>query len=406
MQSLVRPRVLLLALSNWFGAPRLPRAFSRAGFHVTTFAFSGLILQRAQSIDESILLPESTSNEALLDAFLSALERVRPDIVVPTDDATILLLHSAAALAQRGQVAETTHALLRRSLGDLKHLRTARDRKLLAALASSVLARTPEHCVVRSEADALAFAARHGYPVVLKEEDSVAGFGVAICRDEAALRAAVGKSSQNQRVFAQGLLAQTFIAGQTAMRVVIAQEGRVLGGLSAIKLETWPTSTGPSTCLEFIDHAEMAASAEKVIAALGYTGFASFDFMLDPEQRAFLIELNPRPTPITHLGERFGACLCRKLHAALTGEPPSAGEPRGLPSRVALFPQEWVRDQNSPHLLAGVYHDAPWDEPDLVEAYVVFGRSQMRFEGYETLYQRSEELRVKLAELEAPRAAE
>jgi hypothetical protein len=361
-------------------------------------------LQRSQAIDDSILLPDSIDDDALLQALLSALARVEPDIVVPTDDATILLLHSVVALAERGRVDERTRAVLRRSSGKFEHLRTARDRKLLAALASSVGARTPEHAVVRSEADALAFAARQGYPVVLKEEDSVAGFGVSICEDERALRAAVAKSSQNEAVFSQGLLAQSFVAGKTAMRVVVAQAGRVLGGLSAIKLETWPRSTGPSTCLEFIDHAEMDASAQKVIGALGYSGFASLDFMLDAEGRAFVIELNPRPTPITHLGERFGACLCRKLHAALTGEPTNAGEPQGLPSRVALFPQEWVRDQNSPHLLAGVYHDAPWDEPDLVEAYVAFGRAQMRFEGYRALYHRNEDLRRRLAALEGAEA--
>jgi hypothetical protein len=133
---------------------------------------------------------------------------------------------------------------------------------------------------------------------------------------------------------------------------------------------------------------------------LGYSGFASLDFMLDGSGRAFLIELNPRPTPIAHLGERFGSCLCRHLHAALSGQPSSAGEPQGLPSRVALFPQEWVRDQDSPHIAGGAYHDAPWDEPDLLEAYVAFGRGQMRFWHYRIMGARNDALRTKLAELE------
>jgi biotin carboxylase len=394
------PRVLLLALANWFGAPRLPRAFQRAGFHVTTFAFSGLIIQRAQAVDESILVPDSIDNEQLLAALMAALERARPDVVVPTDDATIILLHAAAALARRGDVPERTRQVLAASLGNLRHLRTVRSRKLLADLASSLSVPSPEHGAVYSEADALAFAARHGYPVVLKEEDSVAGFGVAICKSEAELRAALQKSAANPGVLEQGLLAQTFVDGRAAMRVVVAKDGRVLGGLSAIKLETWPRSTGPSTCVELVDHPQMKASVEKTIEALGYSGFASFDFMLDGAGRAHLIELNPRPTPITHLGERYGACLCRHLHAALTGEPSGAGEPRGLPSRVALFPQEWVRDQNSAHLRDGVYHDAPWDEPDLVEAYVTFGRGQMRFMSYRLLDHRNQDLRGKLAELE------
>lgn len=402
MQSSSRPRVLLLALANWFGGPRLPRALSRAGFHVTTFALSGLLVLRSQATDEAVVLPEATSNEELLAALLAALERAQPDIVVPTDESSVLALHAVAALARRAGVSERAKQCLLNSLGDMTHLATVRNRKRLAALASSLGVRTPAHAVVRSEADALAFAWRYGYPTVLKEEDSAAGFGVFICKDEPELRAAVQKSSQDASVFGQGLLAQTFVPGRTAMRVVVAQHGKVLGGLSAIKLETWPTATGPSTCVELVEHAEMSASAEAIVAALGYSGFASMDFMLDGEGRAHLIELNARPTPITHLGERFGACLCRHLYGALTGHPSGAGEPQGLPSRVALFPQEWVRDQSSVHLRAGVYHDVPWNEPDLVEAYMTFGRAQMRFMSYRLLDVRDQDLRGRLAELEAP----
>jgi ATP-grasp domain len=400
MQSSSRPRVLLVALANWFGGPRLPRAFSRAGFHVTTFALSGLIILRSQATDETVLLAESASNEELLAALLAAVERTRPDIVVPTDESSILALHAVVALAQRATVSEGARRSLLDSVGSLAHVPTVRNRKALVELASSLGVRTPTHAVVRSEADALGFAARHGYPTVLKEEDSAAGFGVFICKDEQELRAALHKSSQDTAVFGQGLLAQGFVPGRTAMRVVVAQRGKVLGGLSAVKLETWPTATGPSTCVELFEHAEMKASAEALVSALGYSGFASFDFMLDGDGRAHLIELNARPTPITHLGERFGACLCRHLYGALTGQPSGAGEPQGLPSRVALFPQEWVRDRCSAHLHAGVYHDAPWDEPDLVEAYVTFGRGQMRFMSYRLLDARDEDLRKRLSELE------
>ncbi len=368
-----------------------------------TFALSGLLILRSQAADETVLLPESIDNERLLAALLAAIERTAPDIVVATDESSVLALHAVAALVRRdpSRGGEPVRRALAASLGDATHLATARNRKGLAELASSLGVRAPTHAVVRSEAEALEFAARQGYPVVLKQEDSVAGFGVSICKDEPELRAAVRRASQQPAAFAQGLLAQSFIAGRTAMRVVVAQRGQVLGGLSALKLETWPTPTGPSTCVELFEHAEMKASAEAVIAALGYSGFASFDFMVDGDDRAHLIELNARPTPIAHLGERYGACLCRHLYGALTGQPSGAGEPQGLPSRVALFPQEWVRDPDSAHLRAGVYHDVPWDEPDLVEAYVAFGRGQMRFVSYDLLDVRNEDLRTQLAQLES-----
>lgn len=400
-----RTRVLILSLTNWLGAPRLPKAFHRAGFHVAIFAFPALVIQRTHFVDEAITLRESVTNDELLSQLLATIERVRPDIVVASDDTSVAALHALALQAQRSEPSEQLQRVLRASLGDLRQLATLRNRKLMAELAATVGVRRPAHARIFDEAAALDFAGRHGYPVVLKEEESVAGMGVAICRDEAELALALARSRQNPRVFSQGLLAQSFVEGRTAMRVVVAQNGRVLGGLSAIKLETWPTERGPSTCVELIQQPEMQSTAEAMLGALGYSGFASLDFMLDAAGRAHLIELNPRPTPITHLGERFGACLCQQLRAALTGEIGNAAEPQGLPSRVALFPQEWVRNPQSPHLAAGVYHDVPWDEPDLVDAYVAIGRGQLRYAGFRALDARNEDLRRRLGELEAtPRA--
>ncbi|HVY30871.1 MAG TPA: ATP-grasp domain-containing protein [Polyangiaceae bacterium] len=387
-----------MALSNWFGGPRLPRAFSRAGFHVTCFGFSGTLIHRSQSVHEAVAIPESTTNEDLLSSLRSLIERTKPDIIVPTDDTSVMVLHTLRAQAQV-EARPGWSELMARSLGDAKHALTVRSRKLLAELAAGAGVRAPAFARAYGESEVRAFAARQGLPVVLKQEDSVAGFGVAICRDEAELDGALRRFGQNPASFAQGLLLQAFVEGRTAMRVVVAQNGRVLGGLSALKLETWPGSTGPSSCVELIDNPEMKSAAEAVIAALGYSGFASLDFIVDGSGRAFLLELNPRPTPISHLGERFGGCLCRHLKAALTGQTSEAGEPQALPARVALFPQEWVRDQQSPHLAADVFHDVPWEEPDLVEAYMSFGRGQMRFKTYRLLDQRDRELRRALSEL-------
>lgn len=395
----VAPRVLVLALSNWFAAPRLPQALRRAGFHVTVFAFPGLLIMRSRCVDEALFVPEGSGAEQLVAALLDAVERSRADIVIPTDDTSILMLHAAAALVERLEASNSARAVIARSLGDLSQLATLRSRKLLNRLAAESGVRVPRYAEVFDEAQARAFASEQGYPIVLKQEDSVAGMGVAICKDELELKAALARAGQAPASLEQGLLAQAFIPGRTAMRVVVAREGRVLGGLSALKLETWPDSKGPSTCVEFVDHAEMKATAETVVWRLGYSGFASLDFMIDDEHRAHLIELNPRPTPIAHLGERFGACLCRLLYGSLTGEATTAGEPQGLPSRVALFPQEWVRDPASSHLAAGVYHDAPWDEPDLVEAYVRIARGQMMYVLYRAQDARNRELRKKLVEL-------
>jgi hypothetical protein len=348
------------------------------------------------------MLSEAASNEELLTAILEAVERSRSSIVIPTDDAAVVALQAAAATARRSARQGSLLDVLDASLGEARHRPTVRSRKAFADFAAATGVRLPAHACVHTEADALAFASTHGYPLVLKAEESFAGFGVSICKDEASLKSAMLGLSQNPAALREGVLAQAFVEGRTAMRVVCAYRGRVLGGLSAIKLETWPGSTGPSCVVELVDHSELNSAAERLIQGLGFSGFASLDFMLDSSGHAHLIELNPRPTPITHLGERYGGSLCRLLHAAITGEPTQAGNPQGLPSKVVLFPQEWVRCSKTPHLEPGVFHDVPWDEPDLVEAYIAMARAQMRFGAFRTLHARQERLRAMLLELEQP----
>jgi len=393
--------VALLSLRNWLGAARLPRAFRRAGFQVTALAFPGLLLTRSRDLSRLVYLPDRGTQAEMLATLKELLVELRPALVVPTDDLAIEWLHALALLVRRElPSSDPLQTLLRDSLGDIQHHPTLRNRKALAKLALELDLRAPGHTVLHERADAHAFAARVGFPVVLKAEDSVAGLGVVVCRDAAALDAGITRfENATPSALGPGLLAQSFISGQTAMRAVFAWRGRVLSGLSAIKRETHPAPNGPSSVVEFIEHPEMRATTHRIVEALGYSGFASLDFMLDERGAAHLIELNPRPTPICHLGDYLGRDLCASVQDALAGREVEDLEPTGLPKKVALFPQEWVRDRHSPHF-ADSFHDVPWDDPDLVEACVNNGRAQMRWGEFHYQESRREPLRAFIAEHE------
>jgi predicted ATP-grasp superfamily ATP-dependent carboligase len=264
--------------------------------------------------------------------------------------------------------------------------------------------RAPTYDVVHDRAEAFAFAERHGLPVVLKAEESFAGLGVSVCQNEAALAAAIARmAASNPAALEQGMQLQTFVAGRTAMRAVVAWRGEVLAGLSAIKVETHPGSTGPSAVVQFIENGEMRSTAQAMIRALGYSGFASLDFILDAADQAHLIELNSRPTPICHLGDHLGLDLCLRLREAIEGKTSADGDPAGLPKKVALFPQEWIRNANSPHF-ADSFHDVPWDDPDMVEAFVILARAQMRGGQWHYQEARRERVRQLLDKLNVPSA--
>ena len=405
MTVLGAPRVMVLSLRPWLGAPRLPKAFARAGFEVHTLSYRNSPLCRSRYSNRQFFLPDLPSDEALIAATRAVLVEQRPTLVVPTDDSSVELLQAVAATARR-ELPESDPLLqtLRDSLGDFGQHAVLRQRYGLAQLAAEIGVRAPAFAVIHDRPEALAFAAQNGFPVVLKAEESVAGMGVSICKDEAELDAALTRHEAfNPRLFREGTVLQSFVSGPTALRAVLAWRGQVLGGLSAIKRETHPHATGPSSVVEFIEQPEMMRTAQAMVRALGFSGFASLDFILDESGSAHLIELNARPTPICHLGHYLGRDLCQALRDALDGKAVVDCDPPGLPKKVALFPQEWVRDQSSPHF-AHAFHDVPWDEPDLVEAFVLAARSQMRGSEWRREEDRRDRLRQLLTRLAAPGA--
>jgi hypothetical protein len=164
---------------------------------------------------------------------------------------------------------------------------------------------------------------------------------------------------------ANGVSAVRFVPGMVAMRAVAAWRGEVVAGLSTVRELVHPP-LGPATLVRRIEHAEMDATARALVRRWGASGFLSFDFIIGAQDgQAYLLECNPRPVPITHLGAPvLGVDLCAALAAAMQGRPAPAPE-SAHHERVALFPQEWRRDPSSPWLRE-VYHDVPWDDPPLL----------------------------------------
>ena len=92
--------------------------------------------------------------------------------------------------------------------------------------------------------------------------------------------------------------------------------------------------------------------------------------MLEPgSDTPLLIEVHGRMLPATHAGALVGIDLSAALRACVdrrswTGP---ADLPAGAGGRLALFPQEWLRDPES-EWLTRLPSDAPWHDPSLLEA--------------------------------------
>jgi len=246
--------------------------------------------------------------------------------------------------------------------------------------------RTPGQRRIRDAAEARTAAADLGFPLMLKREGTCGGSGVMLVRDEAELARAFHAAERKARVkramrrlfgfraFDDGsaLTLQAFVTGGLAMRTVACEAGHVLAGMSFAADRLDPPVTGSSTVIRPVDNAEMDEAARRLVAALGCSGFVSFDFLLSRDGRATLIEMNARPVGSGHLAARFGYDLYGAWLKRFPGF--SVSESRSLeeaPRSVALFPKEMQRDPESPCLQPGTdhLHDIPWDEPRIVASY-------------------------------------
>jgi hypothetical protein len=164
----------------------------------------------------------------------------------------------------------------------------------------------------------------------------------------------------------RSIILQDFIPGTPANRAVACWQGQVLAGISVEAIRT-QHPTGPATVVRVIENPEMSEAVNRLVRRLGISGLWGVDFVLEAlTGAAYLIEVNPRATPICHLPLGAGHNLPAALYTQLTGTPPLVPPAMTDHDVIAMFPGEWHRDPASSYLRTD-YHDVPWDEPGLIQ---------------------------------------
>lgn len=288
-------------------------------------------------------------------------------------------------------------ALIERSLGEPESFPVVSARTAFMNLADAEGLRVPPTEVMRNSDELRNWAARMGFPFVLKANGTSGGDGVRVAHTlaeaehafkelqappllaRAAKRALV---DQDKTLVWPSLLrrrpvvnAQAFVAGHEATSAVICWKGAVLASLH-FEVVNKASSAGHATVVRLIENAEMSAATEKMARRLGLSGLYGFDFMMEAGTgNVYLVEINPRATQVGHLSLGPGHDIPAALYGALSGQVIQAAPKVTESDTIALFPQEWIRDPESAFLQAG-YHDVPWEEPELVQDCVSNRRKQ------------------------------
>lgn len=378
----MKPSVLIAATSRWVPTARLAMALSQAGFLVDAVCPARHPLGKIRALRQAYPYRGLTP----LTSFAHAIAAAEPDLIVPGDDLATLHLQR---LHQRAESHSELRRLIENSLGRAESFPTVQARTAFMELAEFAGVRVPKTAVIENAAALKKWVARMGFPAVLKANGTSGGDGVRIVRtlEEAerafaslaapprlsrALKRAVVDRDKTLlwpwlRQRSSVVNAQEFVAGREATSAVACWKGRVLGSLH-FEVVNKRDSAGPSSVVRVIENAEMSAVSEEMAGRLGLSGLHGFDFMVEAHTgNAYLIEINPRATQVGHLTLGPGRDLPAALYAAVSGHAVQAAPRVTENDTIALFPQEWMRDVESPFLRAA-YHDVPWEEPELLQA--------------------------------------
>ena len=381
-----KPSVLVISTKRWPIPVRIATALANAGFSVAAISPFRNFFGRTRAVDRRYFYRVGARPGAIV----RAIEDWSPDLLICADDQSVKELHRLHIRASNGQQTEPAARLVKlieRSLGDPQGFEFTQRKSKLLSLAKALGVRCPPTVFISSQQVEKQLEAAT-YPVLVKADGSWGGKFVRIVESARQARTTIcefqlpGNWPTTLREFLARFMPpwmvqwrsgdlpavclQDFVHGSPANRAVVCWEGRVLAGLS-VRVHKTVYTFGPASLVEIIDSPEMTETANTLVNHLKLSGLVGFDFVLDSENQAWLIEMNPRVTPVSYLGRSDDTNLSAALFSKLTGtnRPSRFSDAKG--KLIALFPQELQRSPHSEFISTG-YDDVPWEDPELVLA--------------------------------------
>ncbi|MBV1837458.1 ATP-grasp domain-containing protein [Acetobacter estunensis] len=377
--------VLLISSVRWSSVTRLALTFLEEEVKVHTVCPRGHSLHCLKKIATFRPYPVFQAVPVLA----NIISELKPDLVIPADDRSVLDLHQVHQLADiKTDKKKICREILENSLGNPSAFSLVETRlKLIKVLRAEGIS-TPKAANMKSLDDVKTWCAHTPGPWVLKRDRSWGGSGVAIAdtyaemenaftrlsnpvRSKSALRLLLADRDAHSFLDATLLrqplpvMAQAHVEGSPANIMVACWQGKVLD-TRAVNVLAHQGRTGAATIVEITQSDAMEHAARITCQKLGLSGFFGLDFMRCARTGTYhFIELNPRLTQIGHLSHK-GSTLAHSLlhHIRKNTRPAFSGTPD--PTVIALFPQILRAGMQSQSTIPA-FIDIPWKYPELVE---------------------------------------
>lgn len=179
-----------------------------------------------------------------------------------------------------------------------------------------------------------------GGVAMIKEEGLSGGDGCQLVQNVARL------SELDARVLNRPVVLQRYLPGPVYSVEGLYDRGRLCSVLTSEVMTTWSGPFSPSAVRRFFHHDGLVALAQEIGRKVSLHGFSNISMLEDPRSRQpRLIELDPRPNLMFHLGDTLGVGMVEALRGLLAQS--EVGPLRQLPpdreTLVPIFPNDLLR---------------------------------------------------------------
>ncbi len=378
----MRPRILLAETSRLPSIALLALDFARAGIEVAAVCPSRHPLLKTRVVGQTFRY----SSRRPIESLAEAIRATRPQVVIPCDDRAVRHLHELHAWACLRSTEQELAALIEHSVGLPEGFPVVSSRYELLRVGQELGLPVPDVRPIDTIEELEAWQERQPFPWALKADGTFGGLGVRIAHSlsqaeeyflelsrfysgpRAVKRLLVNRDGFWMRPWWRGerprITVQAYVHGSPGNCAVACCKGKV-SDIISVEVVNAAGETGSASIVRVVDNAEMRLCAERLAHRLGMSGFFGLDFMIEQGTgTAHLIEMNPRPTRLSHLRLGKGRDLIGALCAQLLGQPYGDTPAVTHNEMIAYFPDAW---NCKSELLEASFHDIPKGDPDLIQ---------------------------------------
>lgn len=244
----------------------------------------------------------------------------RPDGLLPTLGGQTGL-NLAVELAEHGILKKYNVKLLGTSLDTIKR---AEDREMFKETMLAIGEPVPESTIVCSVEEGLEFAARIGYPIIIRPAYTLGGTGGGIAENEQELKTILHRGLKMSMI-GQALLERS-VAGWKEIEYEVMRDGKdncitvcSMENIDPIGIHTGDSIVvAPTQTLADREYQMLRSAAIKIIRALGVEGGCNIQYALDPNSyQYYVIEVNPRVSRSSALASKATGYPIAKIAAKI-----------------------------------------------------------------------------------------